>query len=167
MTPPVTALVTAASRHGATYEIAEAIGRVLEQRGLEVAVRPAEDVDGVAGYDAVVVGSAVYAGHWLEPARRLVEAHRDELRRVPTWLFSSGPIGDPPRPDDAHAVDVAVLVDAASARDHRIFAGRLDRHRLGFGERAVVFAFRAADGDFRDWDAVGAWAGRIADELQA
>ena len=56
---------------------------------------------------------------------------------------------------------------AVAARDHRIFPGRLDRHRLGFAERALVFAFRAPDGDFRDWDAIAAWAGGIADELQA
>ena len=130
-------------------------------------VAAVEDVDAVAGFEAVVVGSGVYAGRWLEPARRLVEEHCDELVRIPTWLFSSGPIGSPPRPDDAHAVDVAELVAAAGPRGHRVFAGRLDRHRLGFGERAMVFAFRAADGDFRDWDAIATWAGGIADELQA
>ncbi len=162
----MTTLVTAASRHGATHEIADAIGRTLAERGLDVRVVRAEDVDAVEGYDAVVIGSGVYAGHWLEPARRLVEEHRDELSRVPTWLFSSGPIGEPPRPDDAHAVDVDALVAAVAARDHRVFAGRLDRHRLGFGERAMVFAFRAPDGDFRDWDAIAAWASGIADELQ-
>jgi menaquinone-dependent protoporphyrinogen oxidase len=163
----MTVLVAAASRHGATYEIADAIGQALEERGLDVQVVQAEDVDGVAGFEAVVIGSGVYAGHWLESARRLVGEHCDELVRVPTWLFSSGPIGDPPRPDDAHAVDVDELVAAAAARGHRIFPGRLDRHRLGFGERAMVFAFRAPDGDFRDWDAIGAWASEIADELQA
>jgi menaquinone-dependent protoporphyrinogen oxidase len=163
----MTVLVAAASRHGATYEIADAIGQVLEERGLDVQVVQAEDVDGFAGFEAVVIGSGVYVGHWLESARRLVDEHCDELVRVPTWLFSSGPIGDPPRPDDAHAVDVDELVTATAARGHRIFAGRLDRHRLGFGERATVFAFRAPDGDYRSWDAIAAWAGGIADELQA
>jgi hypothetical protein len=36
-------------------------------------------------YDAVVLGSAVYAGRWLEPARRIVEEHGDELIALPTW----------------------------------------------------------------------------------
>jgi len=163
----VTVLVAAASRHGATFEIADAIGRALDERGLDVQVACADDVDAVGGYDAVVLGSGVYAGHWLEPARRLVLDHRDELLRVPTWLFSSGPIGAPPRPDDAHAVDVDELMTAAAARGHRVFAGRLDRDQLGFGARAMVFAFRAPDGDYRNWDAISAWAGEIADELQA
>jgi menaquinone-dependent protoporphyrinogen oxidase len=111
------------------------------------------------------IGSAVDAGRWLEPARRFVELQCDELLRHPTWLFSSGPIGDPPRPEDEAAVHVDDLVTAAGVREHRVFAGRLDRHRLGLGERALVAAFRAPDGDFRDREAIGVWAASIADEL--
>jgi menaquinone-dependent protoporphyrinogen oxidase len=62
-------LVTAASKHGATAEIAEAIAEVLAGNGLDPAVVPPDEVDDVAAYDAVVLGSAVYAGHWLKPAR--------------------------------------------------------------------------------------------------
>lgn len=38
-------LVSVASRHGATAEIARAIADVLAERGLEAAVVPPEDVD--------------------------------------------------------------------------------------------------------------------------
>jgi len=48
-----------------------------------------------------------------------------------------------------------------------VFAAKLDKSKLSFPERALVFAFRAADGDFRDWDAIAAWAGEIADALRA
>jgi menaquinone-dependent protoporphyrinogen oxidase len=161
----MTVLVTAASRHEATQEIAEAIGRVLADRGLDVRVKPLEEVGGVEDYDAVVLGSAVYVGKWLEPARRFVERHRDELAARPTWLFSSGPIGDPPHPEEATAVDVGEILAATGARDHALFAGRLDRSRLGFGERAVARAVRAAEGDFRAWPEIEAWAARIADSL--
>jgi menaquinone-dependent protoporphyrinogen oxidase len=160
-------LVATASRHGATHEIGQAIGRALEARGLQTHVLPIDDVDDLADYDAAVIGSAVYLGHWLEPARSFVEHHDKELAGRPTWLFSSGPIGDPPRPGAQEAVHVDDLVEATSARDHHLFAGRLDRHRLGFGERAVVFAFRAEDGDFRDWDDIAEWASGIADALQS
>ena len=61
-------LVTAASKYGATAEIAAAIAEVLDKHGLEATVLPPEQVKGVDGYDAVVVGSTVYAGHWLKPA---------------------------------------------------------------------------------------------------
>ncbi len=96
----MTVLVAAASKYGATQEIAEAIGRVLAECGVGAEVMRVEDVGDVTGYEAVVLGSAVYMGSWLEPARRFVEEHGDELAALPTWLFSSGPTGDPPRPSE-------------------------------------------------------------------
>jgi menaquinone-dependent protoporphyrinogen oxidase len=158
----MTVLVTAASKYGATYGIAEAIGGVLGERGIEVDVLPLADVTELGGYNAIVLGSAVYAGQWLEPARTFVETHAEELAGMPTWLFSSGPIGEPPRPADEDAVHIDSIVSTTSAREHRVFAGKLDKSRLSFGERALVFAFRAAEGDFRDWRAIQAWAEEIA-----
>ncbi len=160
-------LVSAASRHGATAELADRLGQALDaelrarrvESGVDV-VAP-EQVTGVSEYDAVVIGSAVYMGHWLDPARRLVETHAAELARIPVWLFSSGPVGDPLKPaEDPN--DAAPMVEATGARDHRLFAGRLARSGLGFGEKAMVRALRVPDGDFRDWAAVAAWAADIA-----
>ena len=98
-----------------TTEIARAIGKVLEGRGLEVAVTPPEEVQSVEGFDAAVLGSAVYAGHWLKPAMELVERLGTPLAAVPVWLFSSGPIGDPPKPEE-DPVDVAQLMEATTGR---------------------------------------------------
>jgi menaquinone-dependent protoporphyrinogen oxidase len=162
----MTVLVTAASRHGATTEIAERIGQVLAGRGLSVDVRPAADVTGVDRYEAVVLGSAVYMGHWLDAARQLVDMATPELSSRPLWLFSSGPVGDPPKPAE-FPVDVGAIVAATGAREHRMFAGRLDRSRLSFPERAMTAALRAPVGDFRDWTAIEAWAADIADTLRA
>jgi menaquinone-dependent protoporphyrinogen oxidase len=163
-------LVSAASRHGATSEIAEELGRTLrealhERDEVQVDVLPAEQVSSVEGYDAVVFGSAVYAGRWLEPARELAERHAGALAARPVWLFSSGPVGDPPRPSEGESVDVSVILEATGARDHRVFPGRLDRGTLGFAEKAIVLALRVAEGDFRDWEAIRAWAREIAGEL--
>jgi menaquinone-dependent protoporphyrinogen oxidase len=160
----MTVLVSAASRHGSTAEIAEAIGRVLTGYGLPVDVRPVAEVTRVDGYDAVVLGSAVYAGHWLEPARRLAVDQARALAARPVWLFSSGPVGVPLKPD-GDPVDVAAIVQVTRARGHQVFAGRLSRHALGFAEKAVVVAVRAPEGDYRNWAAVETWATEIAEAL--
>lgn len=160
----MTVLVAYASKHGSTQEIAEALGRELGSQGVEADVRSVADVDG-APYEAVVLGSAVYAGRWLESARRFVDRHAGDLAGRPIWLFSSGPIGDPPRPPDDEAVQIDTILAATGAHGHRIFAGKLDKSRLSFPERAIVLAFRAAEGDFRDWEAIAAWANEIADAV--
>ena len=116
-------LVAASSRHGATGEIADEVGRTLEERGLDVQVASLDDVTNVSGFDAFVLGSAVYVGRWLGPARTFVEEHASELAARPTWLFSSGPIGDPPKPDAGAAVNVDGLVEASGALEHRLFTG--------------------------------------------
>jgi menaquinone-dependent protoporphyrinogen oxidase len=161
----VCVLVTAASKYGSTAEIAEAIGTELAASGHDVDVRAPDDVASVEAYDAVVLGSAVYVGHWLEPVRKLIERERDALRQRAVWLFSSGPLGEPPMPAGDKAVEIDPIVEATGARGHRLFNGKLDKHRLSFPERAVVFALRVAEGDYRDWDAIASWAREIAAEL--
>jgi menaquinone-dependent protoporphyrinogen oxidase len=157
-------LVTAASRHGSTTEIASAIGAALGEAGVEPEVRPMSEVESVDAYDAVVVGSAVYVGKWLDEAKRFVETHREALRRRPVWLFSSGPLGEPPKPAE-EPVDAEPMKEATGALDHRVFAGELAKDRLGFGERAVVRMVRAPYGDFRDREAIQGWARSIAAHL--
>src|SRR3712207_4340232 len=63
-------LVTAATRHGSTQEIAQAIAAGLERRGVGCDCRAVGEVHGLDGYDAVVLGSGVYMGHWLDEAHR-------------------------------------------------------------------------------------------------
>jgi menaquinone-dependent protoporphyrinogen oxidase len=157
-------LVTAASKHGGTAEIAAAIGRTLAEHAVDVEVTAIEDTAGVENYGAVVLGSAVYAGHWLKSATEFVEDHATQLAGRPVWLFSSGPVGAPPKPAE-DPVDAADMVTASAARDHRVFPGRLDKSRLGFAERAIVTALRAPEGDYRNWDEIRAWAIGIAEAL--
>ena len=138
---------------------------MLAEHGLDPAVVPPEQLDRLDGYDAVVLGSAVYAGHWLKPARELVDRFGGELAGRPVWLFSSGPIGDPPKPEE-DPVDVADVLAATGAREHRVLAGKLVRKHLSFPERAIVSALRVPEGDFRDWAEIRRWAAEIAAALR-
>jgi menaquinone-dependent protoporphyrinogen oxidase len=157
-------LVTAASKHGSTTEIARTIATSLTLRKIEVDVLSVDSVASLEEYDAVVLGSSVYLGHWLEPARRFITHHAAELLQRPVWLFSSGPLGDSAMPgeDPSYA---ASLVEMTHAREHRVFAGSLWKDGLGIAERAMVAAVRAPEGDFRPWAEIDAWAGQIAAEL--
>lgn len=154
-------LVSAGSKHGATLEIARAIGDELARYGHAPTVASPEDLEELSCFEAAVIGSGVYAGHWLPGARQLVEKNAKELGDMPVWLFSSGPLGDPPEPEE-DPVDVVGLMEMVRAVDHRVFCGRIDPGKLGFAERAIVKALRAPVGDFRDWEAITAWASEIA-----
>jgi menaquinone-dependent protoporphyrinogen oxidase len=163
----MTVLVTAASRHGATFELAEAIARVLDDYGLSVELVEIEEVSDLGRYEAVVLGSGVYMGQWLKQARSFVDAHAGELAQRPTWLFSSGPIvGDPPTPDPADEAAGRRALEIAHAREHKLFAGKLDKSRLGLLEKAAVRAAHASEGDHRDWDEINRWASEIAAQLR-
>lgn len=159
-------LVCAASRHGATSEIARAIADALAGEGIEAEVRRPEDVSTVAGYDGVVLGSGVYAGRWLGPVKELIERESGALAARPVWLFSSGPLGDPPKPEQ-DPEDVELLRKRTNALDHRTFAGRIDKRELGIAEKAIFAVVRAPEGDFRPWPAISQWAADIAGAMRA
>src|SRR5215211_4260149 len=113
MTPTV--LVAVASKHGATAEIADAIAEQLR--------RDAGDVKSLAGYDAVVLGSAVYAKRWRREARSFLRKHHDELAERPFWVFSSGYLGDHRDPDWEEPHKIVDAVEKLGARDHVTFGG--------------------------------------------
>jgi menaquinone-dependent protoporphyrinogen oxidase len=165
----MTVLVAAASKHGATREIAERIGAGLADRGLSVEVRSLDDVDDLEPFDAFVIGSGIYLGNWLKEARRFLDAHADELASRPTWLFASGSVvGDPPVADDPQALRAGLadrLVAATHAREHKLFAGKLDPSELGLLERAAVRGAHATVGDHREWRGIDDWAAEIAKAL--
>jgi menaquinone-dependent protoporphyrinogen oxidase len=166
----MTVLVAAASRHGATDEIAERIGADLVGHGVEVEVGKLDDVEDLGAYEAFVLGSGIYLGNWLKEARRFVEAHAAELSQRPTWLFASGSIvGDPPLADDPNALRAGLaerLVETTHAREHKLFAGKLDTSKLGLAEKLPVRMARGREGDWRDWKAIDTWAAAIAGELE-
>jgi menaquinone-dependent protoporphyrinogen IX oxidase len=156
-------LVTAASRHGSTAGIAERIAGALRVRGIAVDTLAPGAVHDVTGYDGVVVGSAIYEGRWLRAARGVLTRTSAQLAGTKVWLFSSGPVGDPPQP--AEAPDVSDAMVRTGALEHRLFGGRMDPGSLGPVEKALVRLVHSPAGDFRDDAAVVAWASQIADTL--
>ena len=159
-------LIAVSSKHGSTREIAGSIGQTVREAGIEVDVVDAQDVESVAPYDAVIVGSAVHWGHWMGPARDLVNASADALRTRPVRLFSSGPLGRG-IVDPADAAEGMKLLELVGAREHRVFPGKADKRELAFVERRIVSMVKSPWGDHRDWLAIREWAVSIARELTA
>ena len=171
-------LVAYASKYGATKGIAERIGDVLSRRGLEVDVEECTKGLEASGYDAYVIGSAVYEFNWRKDARKLVERDADELAAHSTWLFASGPVGTETVDKDGHDVlkgaepkQFAKYEELIHPRGTQVFRGAYQHDRLRGGDRIIAWMPAIRDilpeGDFREWDAVEAWATSIADELGA
>ncbi len=162
-------LVAYASKRGSTAEIAEAIAAGLREPGIEVDCVEAGAVAELDGYDAVVLGSAVYMRRWRGDARHFVRAHRDALAHLPLWVFSSGPTGDPSKDNPAWTEPGHTIkkLDKLGAREHVVFGGSMPAEPNGAVERSMVEGTPPEWRDRRDWDEICAWARRIAAELHA
>lgn len=163
-------LVAYATKYGSTKEIAERIGQVLSGAGLAVEVKDAGQVNGLAGYGAVVLGSAVYAGQWRKEAAELLEKQAAALESLPVWLFSSGPTGEG---DASQLMDGWKFPENLQETAERIqpeaivlFHGVLKPDKMNLAEKLIVKSLKAPTGDFRDWDDIEDWAQEIVEELQ-
>jgi menaquinone-dependent protoporphyrinogen oxidase len=169
----MTVLVAYASKYGGTRGIAERIAEVLNASGIQAAVQSVTSTGDLGGYDAFVVGSATYIGSWMKEAVSFARQNWDVLASRPIWLFSSGPLGT--EAADAHGHDVreaaapkqlTELRELLGARDHRVFFGVSDHTHFDLRDK-LIYAIPGgkkllADGDFRDWTDVEAWAKEIA-----
>jgi menaquinone-dependent protoporphyrinogen oxidase len=164
-------LVTYASKHGSTGEIARAIADELRERHVD-----ADCVDvGVASlahFDAVILGSAVYAGRWRSEARHFLKKHRDALSKLPFWIFSSGPVGEKAHEeshDNAKWLEphrVLELAESLGVRGHVVFGGRMPTDPHGFIENSMARNTPAEFQDSRDWEQIREWADEVAGQLQ-
>jgi menaquinone-dependent protoporphyrinogen oxidase len=183
-------LVVYGSRHGGTRGIAERIGEVLLTEGLDADVVAAEHAGDVRSVDAVVVGSGVYIGSWLKEPLEFIKRNEAALATRPLWLFSSGPLpgstastsaddpladalGPEEGPGSGGRKKIAELSAATHPVDHRVFQGAFDPKDppRAMAERLVRMMPASKSmlpvGDFRDWDAIEAWAREIAATLAA
>jgi menaquinone-dependent protoporphyrinogen oxidase len=156
-------LVTFGSKMGGTAGIAYVVGGVLADAGLDVTVVPAETAPDPAGFEAVVVGGAIYASRWHPDARRFVARHAAALATRPVWFFSSGPLDDDATereiPPPHH---VGVWIRRLGVRDHITFGGRLLPEARGSVAHELA---KHAAGDWRDMGQVRSWARGIAAAL--
>ncbi len=156
-------LVVYGSKRGGTEGLANMVGEGLRRDGFIVEVAKARAVRSVAGYEAVIVGGALYAGRWHRDAKRFVKRNERQLREVPTYFFSSGPLDESAVTRDIPPVrGVQSLMDRVNARGHVTFGGRLAPDARGFPAAAMA---KKLAGDWRDAQQVDSWVKGIAPEL--
>ncbi|MFL5671119.1 MAG: flavodoxin domain-containing protein [Chloroflexota bacterium] len=182
-------LIVYASRHHGTQGIAERIAEVLRADGLAAQVLSAESAPTPDAADAVVIGSGVYMGSWLNDGTWYLERNQIALAKRPVWLFSSGPLpgstrntaavdpveatfGPADGPGSGGRKRIAALSAVIHPRDHAVFEGAFDPTepprsmperflRIMPGSKNIL-----PTGDFRDWAAIDAWAHEISEAVR-
>jgi menaquinone-dependent protoporphyrinogen oxidase len=159
-------LITYASQGGATAGVAEAIAKTLSTKnGALVDVRPVQEVRDLNPYRAVVIGSAVHSGKWMPEAMDFIARNQGALRRIPTAIFqvcmmlATG--------NEQYRRMVPGWLEPLRAQLRPVadgsFAGALwpDRYPK-FSDKVGLKIFLASiklrAGDYRNWDAIHAWA---------
>jgi menaquinone-dependent protoporphyrinogen oxidase len=160
-------LIAYASYCGSTGGVAEALGQVLCNRGAQVEVRLVKNVNALSSFDAVVLGSSVRSASWLPEAIEFVEKNQGDLTRIPVAYFLTclalvKGTEESRRLARSYLTPVLEAVPAVQPVDLGLFAGVLDYSKMNVIYRMIMQSKMkekgVSEGDFRDWNAIRAWA---------
>ncbi|MDD1662710.1 MAG: flavodoxin domain-containing protein [Methanomicrobiales archaeon] len=153
-------LVAYTSRMGSTAEIAQAIGRELEAVGRSVVVSEMKGIDSLEDYRAVVIGAPVYMAAIEKDVANFVARHMDGLSRIPVAAFAVGIAPVDHRVGSVESVLEKLKAALGPVKPVAVtmFAGRLELARMSFVQRTMTGLMKVLTGDFRDWEAIRAWA---------
>lgn len=157
-------LVTYASKAGSTAEVANAISQTLGAQGNQVDAIPVRKVATLEGYDQIVLGSAIRASHWLPEALNFLKKNQAVLSQKPVSFFTVCLTLSDDTPEnrklvEAYLTPVRTILEPISMG---FFAGKMDPSKLNFIERMIIKAIKAPSGDFRNWEAIEAWAKELS-----
>jgi menaquinone-dependent protoporphyrinogen oxidase len=167
-------LVAYDSGHGSTAEVAQFIGDVLKERDIEVIVSNVEGIEKADSYDAFVVGSPIYGGMWLTGFSQFLEKFKSELSAKPVymWIMCIRVLESDGREVALKEYVHRPTLQALGVRDVEVFAGKLDLESIDWNERWTLAARYEGEtlpgsrnDDYRDWNAIRAWANKIRSEL--
>jgi menaquinone-dependent protoporphyrinogen oxidase len=175
----MTVLVVHASTHGQTAKIAARLARTLEGDGVTVAVHAVADAPDPHGFDAIVVGGSIHAGHHQKELVAWAERHRTALASVPSAFFSVCLTAA----DDTEESRVATrgylddFVEQTGWTPGRMttFAGALQYREYDFATRLLMRLLMRRGGhptdasrdyEYTDWEAVDAFAHALAAQLE-
>ncbi|MBN2379943.1 flavodoxin domain-containing protein [candidate division WOR-3 bacterium] len=155
-------LVAYATRYGSTGEVAEKIGEVMRAKGAEVDVANIKDKPDPRGYDAAVVGGAIYIMMFNGKTKGFVARHRKTLKDMPVAYFClSGTMkDDTPENREKIGSKLNPMKKKVAPVDVGLFGGAFDPSK---GPK--MMASESASDD-RDWDAISAWAEELISKFK-
>jgi len=156
-------LVAYASKYGSTGGVANAIGKELCSKDVVTDVSLINNAGNVASYQGMVIGSAIYRGKWMSEAADFVEENRNFLREIPVAYFLVCiTLANPTEKNRAEVLrymdPILKAVPEITPVGIGIFAGALDYSNLTWLNRKILKSKGVSEGDFRDWNAIRAWA---------
>jgi menaquinone-dependent protoporphyrinogen oxidase len=164
-------LVAYASRADSTREVAQYMGEVLRKQDFDVDVLNINNVLEITVYQGVVLGSAVRLGRLMPEVLSFAERFWHDLERMPTAYFvvCLTMITDTRENRATSTEYLRPLRDIHEPTAIGLFPGRMDRTRLNRGWQMLLNLTgvgEAADGDYRDWEAVRAWTEALIPKLR-
>jgi menaquinone-dependent protoporphyrinogen oxidase len=163
-------LVAYASRAGSTAEVAHVIGDVLREHGIDVDVQSVKDVEDLAAYDSLVLGSAIWAGKPLPEMRKFMAAQLDRIAERPVAYFIQCDLLREYTPANRQIAlgYVEPLRKLKEPVTVGLFAGRRDFSKVHPLLRWILMRLVGlAEGDWRDWKQIRSWAETVAPRLVA
>lgn len=157
-------LVAYASKAGSTAEVATRIGEILATKNLAVDVKPVREVDDLTPYSSVVLGSAIRVGQILPEAMELVKNQQAALQGKNFHAFFVCLTLKDDTVENRQTVSAYLdpLRALAQPASEGMFAGVLNPRKLNLIERMMMKAMKAPEGDYRNWEAIEAWAASLA-----
>ncbi len=158
-------LVAYASRAGSTAEVAEEVGNVLAAEGLTVDVLPVQTVKTLEPYSALVLGSAARIGKLIPEAPRFARKFAKTIKTLPVAYFvvCLTMFKDTPENRATTTGYLKPLLAIKEPVDIELFGGVMIPEKIpGIWSKIMKNAER---GDYRDWEAIRAWAKQLAEKL--
>jgi menaquinone-dependent protoporphyrinogen oxidase len=158
-------LLAYATRFGSTEEVAKRVGAELRIAGFEVDIRPIKEVKGLDGYDAVVLGAAIYNARWHPEAHRFLSKHKEALERRRVAIFALGPLSTSEEAMQRSRRQLDKELEKypwLKSVSVEVFIGKIDRTKMGLIDRLTS----PASSDHMDWEAIRGWAEALPGRLK-
>lgn len=165
-------LIAYSTAAGSTAEVAEFMAQHIADKNDSAEVAKTKDVKDLTGYQAVIVGTAVRAGHIYRDTLSFLERYQTALSQLPVAYFVVCMTMSEDTEENRCQVDT--YIDQMREKAPQVqpvdvgrFAGKMDFKVLSLPLRLIIKAMKGEQGDFRNWEEIGAWVENVYEKFSA